>query len=78
MDYFTEYLNRNMIGNIKVLAEERKQQLRRIQALRGWNRDIMVYASDLSKNAPITINYEDKLAFYDQTPKTENKSMTSF
>lgn len=75
MDYYTEYLNSNLVGNMDLLNAERKKQLKRIQSIRGINRDIMVYASDLSKDAPITINYDDKLAFYDQIPKTNNKSI---
>lgn len=48
----------------KVIGE-RKKQLKRISALR--NRDILVYASDLSKsNAPTQIDYSDLLPFSDQ------------
>lgn len=75
MDYYTEYLNSNLVGNMDLLNAERKKQLMRIQCIRGMDRDIMVYASDLSKDAPITINYDDKLAFYDQIPKTNCKSI---
>ena len=75
MDYYTEYLNSNIVGNIELLNAERKKQLRKIQSIRGKDRDIMVYASDLTKDAPITINYDDKLAFYDQIPKSNNKAI---
>lgn len=76
MDYFTEYLNSGVINNFELLTKERKKQLKKIQEIRGKNRDIMVYASDLMKgDAPISINYDDKLAFYDQIPKTKNKAI---
>lgn len=47
------------------LESERKQMLRKISSLRN-NRDILVYASDLTKNAPISIDYTDLLPFQDQ------------
>ncbi|NLI62146.1 MAG: Clp protease ClpP, partial [Methanosarcinaceae archaeon] len=46
------------------IVEERKKQLDRISKIR--NRDILVYASDVTKNAPIQIDYSDILAFDDQ------------
>ena len=66
MDYYTEYLNSNIVGNMDLLNADRKKQLMRIQCIRGMDRDIMVYASDLSKDAPITINYDGK---YDDTER---------
>lgn len=75
MDYFTEYLNKGIANNFELLTQERKKQLKIIQEIRGNDRDIMVYASDLTKDAPISINYDDKLAFYDQIPKTDNKAI---
>ena len=75
MDYFTEYLNSGLVSNFELLTEERKKQLRAIQSIRGKERDIMVYASDLTKDAPVSINYDDKLAFYDQIPKSDNTAI---
>ena len=50
---------------IEQITDERKGQLARISQLRG--RDILVYASDISKaGAPISIVYADLLPFQDQ------------
>lgn len=63
MGFYTEYLDRNL--DFQGLTQERKNQLRRISELRG-KRDILVYASDLTKNAPTLIDYSDILLFQDQ------------
>ncbi|MHB8276481.1 MAG: SDH family Clp fold serine proteinase [Candidatus Humimicrobiaceae bacterium] len=63
MGVYSEYLNKQM--NFADIIKERKLLLKKISSLRG-NRDILVYASDLIKNAPISIDYTDILAFYDQ------------
>jgi hypothetical protein len=63
MGYYTEYLERNL--DFTGLVLERKKQLSRISSLRD-NRDILVIASDLLKNAPVAIDYSDLLAVQDQ------------
>ena len=65
MGLYTGYLNSNL--DFGQITEERKTQLKRISELRN-NRDILVIASDLSKNgARIQIDYTDILAVQDQT-----------
>lgn len=63
MGAYTEYLDMNMdfIG----LTAERKKQLSRISQLRN-GRDILVMASDLTKNVNNSIDYSDILPFQDQ------------
>ncbi len=63
MGYYSEYLNK--ITDFSEITLERKKQLQKISKLRG-NRDILVYASDLTKNAPNQIDYSDLLPFQDQ------------
>lgn len=65
MGIYTEYLEKNF--NFNQLLQERKKQLKLISKLRG-NRDILVYASDLTNKtqAPISIDYSDILPFRDQ------------
>ena len=64
MGQYAEYLTKlNSFGEIE---SERKTMLSRISQLRG-NRDVLVFASDFSKNgAPIGIEYADLLAIQDQ------------
>lgn len=62
MGIYAEYLDRNL--DFSSLTAERKKQLKRISDLRG--RPVLVYASALSKQAPIDINYNDRLPFFDQ------------
>lgn len=63
MGVYTEYLDKNMdfIG----LTAERKKQLTEISNLRN-NRDVLVMASDLTKNVNNSIEYSDILPFHDQ------------
>jgi len=63
MGVYSEYLDQNMdfIG----LTAERKKQLQEISKLRG-KRDILVMASDLTKNVKSAIEYSDILPFKDQ------------
>jgi hypothetical protein len=64
MGYYSEYLDKKL--SFDQISKERKKQLEIISKLRG-NRDILVYASDLSKNnAAISIDYSDLLPFRDQ------------
>ena len=64
MGQYAEYLTKlNSFGEIEL---ERKKMLSRISQLRN-NRDVLVFASDFSKNgAPIGIEYADLLAIQDQ------------
>jgi predicted RNA-binding Zn-ribbon protein involved in translation (DUF1610 family) len=63
MGVYTEYLDKNMdFGSINA---ERKRLLSTISRLRN-NRDILVLASDLTKNVNNSIDYSDLLPFQDQ------------
>lgn len=62
MGVYSEYLERRM--SFEELAQERRRQLKRISEIR--NRDILVYASDITKNAPTSIDSSDVLPFSDQ------------
>jgi len=68
---YAEYLDRGL--DMPALNAERKNQLRRITELRG--RPILVYASAFSKQAPIDINYNDRLPFLDQLSGISGESM---
>lgn len=65
MGIYSEYLEKNF--SFSQLLQERKKQLEIISKLRG-NRDLLVYASDLTNKtqAPISIDYSDILPFKDQ------------
>ncbi|HAT1879423.1 TPA: Clp protease ClpP [Legionella pneumophila subsp. pneumophila] len=62
MGIYAEYLNMQL--NFQDLTNERKKQLQRISDLR--KRDVLVFAADLNKNAPIAIDYTDLLPLQDQ------------
>ena len=63
MGHFSNYLSKKL--SFEDMEKERKILLKEISTLRG-NRDIFVYASDLTKNAAISIDYNDILPFQDQ------------
>jgi predicted RNA-binding Zn-ribbon protein involved in translation (DUF1610 family) len=64
MGFYSEYLDKHL--NFDQITQERKKYLKRISEIRG-ERDILVYASDLTKaNASISIDYSDLLPFQDQ------------
>lgn len=64
MGFYSEYLDKNY--NFPQITQERKKHLKQISHIRG-DRDILVYASDLTKaNANISIDYSDLLPFQDQ------------
>jgi len=63
MGAYTEYLDTNM--SFELLTSERKEILKKISKHRG-NRDILVMASDLTKNGNTSIEYADVLPFSDQ------------
>ena len=61
---YAEYLTR--LKNFEEVTEERKKMLSKISKIRD-GRDVLVFASDLSKGrAPIGIEYTDLLAVQDQ------------
>ena len=62
MGIFSDYINKRL--TFDQISEERKKQLKRISELR--NRDVLVYASDPTKNAPTLIHPPDLLPFKDQ------------
>ncbi len=62
MGIYSDYLNQQM--SFEALSEERKQQLRRIERIRG--RNVVVYASDVAKDCPNSIDYSDIVPFSDQ------------
>lgn len=63
MGYYSDYLNKQW--DFDQISEERKKQLNIISKLRG-DRAILVYASDFTKNAPTSVDYNDLLPFQDQ------------
>lgn len=65
MGIYSEYLEKNF--SFQDLQSERKKLLKKISKLRG-NRDILVYASDLTNKSPVStlIDYSDILPFKDQ------------
>ena len=66
MGIYSEYLDQPLAGSVELLAAERKNQLRRISAIRG-DRDILVFAADLNKETNlISISYVDILPISDQ------------
>jgi len=63
MGVYSEYLSKKM--DFIALTAERKKMLSRIASLRN-QRDILVMASDLTKNVNNSIEYADVLPFQDQ------------
>jgi len=74
MGIYSDYLDKKM--NFEQLNIERKNQLKKIAALRG-GRDIIVYASDITNriNSPVSIDYSDILPFQDQVSTLKGKSI---
>jgi len=73
MGFYSEYLEKHL--NFGQITKERKKQLKQISQIRD-GRDILVYASDLTKgNAPISIDYSDLLPFQDQLANLKGKSI---
>ena len=73
MGFYSEYLDQHL--NFDQITKERKTQLKRISQIRN-DRDILVYASDLTKgNAAISIDYSDLLPFQDQLANLNGKSI---
>ena len=72
MGFYSEYLDKHL--SFDEITKERKKQLKKISKLRS-DRDILVYASDLSKNAPTSIDYTDILPFQDQLANLNGESI---
>jgi hypothetical protein len=63
MGIYTEYLDRSF--DWPGLSEERKKQLSRIATIRG-GRAILAFATAMIKDAPIAIDYDDRVPILDQ------------
>ena len=63
MGFYSEYLDAKL--NFLEISSERKKQLKNISELLE-SKDILVFASDLTKKAPTAIDYSDILPFQDQ------------
>lgn len=73
MGYYSEYLKKML--NFQQLGIERKKQLKKIsKELR--DSDILVYAADLTKRAPISIDYTDIIAVDDQLSDVKSDRLT--
>ncbi len=74
MGIYSDYLGKKM--TFEELTKERKKQLKTIASLRD-NRDIIVYASDISNrlNAPVSLDYSDILIFQDQISNLKGKAI---
>ena len=70
MGLYAEYLDKGF--DWPALNAERKQQLARVSQIR--ERPVLVFASALTKDAPIAIDYDDRVPFLDQLsgPKHSN------
>lgn len=62
MGIYSDYLDQNW--NFEKISQERKLLLRRISELRD-SHDILVYAADINKRAPISIDNSDIIPFTD-------------
>jgi hypothetical protein len=63
MGIFSEYLEQNL--DWPSLVSKRKEQLSEISRLRG-GRAVLTFAAALTKQAPIQIDYDDRIHFVDQ------------
>ena len=63
MGVFSEYLGKSL--DFSALEKERKKQLKRISDLRG-GRGVLTIAAAMTKDAPIGIDYDDRVALADQ------------
>ncbi|MEA5127177.1 MAG: hypothetical protein VB074_03260 [Proteiniphilum sp.] len=64
MGFFSEYIDKHNNSTFEEITKERKSQLSKIAKIRG--RDVLVYASDPTKNAHTEIYPPDLLIFKDQ------------
>jgi hypothetical protein len=81
MGLYGDYLDNPLLHNdFNALTAERKKQLNRISSLRG-NRDVLVFATDISKAALgtlgglLTISYADILPITDQLSNLKGKHL---
>lgn len=72
MSIYSEYIG-NPLPWI-TLNEKRKEQLKRISEYRG-GRDILVFASALTKDAPVAIDYDDRVPFFDQLDQVKSDKL---
>jgi len=63
MGIFTEYIDQKL--DYPTIVNKRKEQLAEISRLRG-GRAVLTFAAALSKQAPTSINYDDRVHFFDQ------------
>lgn len=68
MGLYSEYLDKSF--DWPSLVNERKNQLSRIAELRG-GRAILTFASAMTKEAPIAIDYDDRVPIFDQVSNLE-------
>ncbi|HEX9902819.1 MAG TPA: ATP-dependent Clp protease proteolytic subunit [Acidobacteriota bacterium] len=68
MGIYSEYLDMSL--NWPALQNERKKQLLRISQLRN-GRAIITFAAAMSKEAPIAIDYDDRVPLFDQISNLE-------
>jgi ClpP class serine protease len=68
MGIYTEYLDKSF--DWPALQAERKKQLSRIAQLRG-GRAILTFAAAMTKEAPIAIDYDDRVSLQDQISNLE-------
>jgi ClpP class serine protease len=68
MGIYSEYLDMSL--NWPTLQNERKKQLSRISQLRN-DRAILTFAAAMSKDAPVSIDYDDRVPLFDQISNLE-------
>lgn len=73
MGYFSEYIDRFANSTFEEITIERKKQLKNISEIR--NREILVYASDQTKNARVEIWPPDLLVFKDQLSYVKSREI---
>jgi len=72
MGIYTEYLDKSF--DWPALQAERKKQLTRIGQLRG-GRAILTFAAAMTKEAPIAIDYDDRIPLQDQISNLEGNKI---
>ena len=71
MGVYSEYLDKKL--SFDQLSKERKKELKKISQIR--QRDVLVFASDVAKDCPNSIDYSDKLPFSDQLAQIKGSSL---
>ncbi|MCX6278538.1 MAG: hypothetical protein NT004_10615 [Bacteroidetes bacterium] len=72
MGIFTEYIDQKL--DYPTVVSKRKEQLAEISKLRG-GRAVLTFAAALTKQAPISINYDDRIHFFDQISNLSGKKI---